>query len=495
MRPIGDFADCLKAALVKAGMSASELSRKMHFSSRNSIFRVLNNEVSYEKQLSFYRKLRESGAMELSGPEWEMLERGLEVSRVGKSSYLTHAAVKELVMPSGAHSDSIQFVALDGEGRQGAAAAQDCLSRIFQGDDVRLLIVGCCVEALFREIGRLLGAAHRDGRTVAITHYIQASGEELVCAVSAIQPVIFDDCYCAYVPGSGRASEETRSLYRGNMILADYADADGSRRYLHLIMPDYGRFHCCAYSEGTAYAYIRQVFTAYAGQMIPLKSSFSDPSCPEDYLRYTLQYLELEKDVNLYDIKSDVPINYIHPDILLAPVQEGFAESGFGQEETRTQFIRSLYDIQLERWKNFFEKRKVTHTVFTYESMRRFALTGSQSDHFFAMRPYTAQERQTILQCLKEQTAKNPYFTIYFFRRDVEPVQSEIGMYEGKGVLLTKANTDYRLDGGHAEALITQPEFCAEFKDYFLKQILVHDVTSARETQAIMDELIALCRE
>ena len=74
-------------------------------------------------------------------------------------------------------------------------------------------------------------------------------------------------------------------------------------------------------------------------------------------------------------------------------------------------------------------------------------------------------------------------------------MQSEIGMYEGKGVLLTKANTDYRLDGGHAEALITQPEFCAEFKDYFLKQILVHDVTSARETQAIMDELIALCRE
>lgn len=494
MRPIGDFADCLKEALEKSDMSASELSRRMSFNSRNSVFRVLNDKVSYEKQLEFFLKLKASGALKLTAQGWADLERGLEVSRVGKVSYLSHAAVKEMVMPSGARADTVRFIWFDEKGRKAEQAARgDCLRRIFEGNDVLLTIVGCCNEALFREIGALLCEARRDGRSVQITHYIQASGPELICAVTAIQPVVFDDCYCAYVLGEEEASGETQSLYRGNMMLAEYRDERGKRQYMHLIMPDYGCFHCCAYKDSTAYDYIRQVLAAYSGQMLPLKSAFANPSCPEDYLNYTIQYFDLERDSSLYDIKSDVPINYIHPDILLAPVQEGFASCGFGQEDTRAQLIENLYEIQLARWKNFFENRKVTHTVFTYDSMRQFALTGSQSDHFFAMRPYTPQERKAILRFLKEQNASNPYFSIYFFKKGMAPVQSEIGIYEGRGVLMTKPHTDYRLDGDHAEALITQPEFCAEFKDYFLKQILVHDVTSMQETQAIMDELIDLC--
>lgn len=494
MRPIGDFADCLKAALIQSGISASELSRRMHFHSRNSVFRVLNNEVSYEKLLEFFTNLKASGALELTERAWAALETGLEVSRVGKRSYLTHMAIRNLVMPSDSHPDAMQFIAFDAKERQ-MEETGDCLRRIFEGNNVHLLIVGCCIEPLFRVIGQLLCEAHQGGRDVQITHYIQASGAELILAVTAIQPVVFDERYWAYVLDGEEVPEETRCLYQSHMMLAAYTDSSGTRQYVHLMMPEYGCFHWCVYSGSTEYDYIRQVLTLYAGQMFPLKAVFANPSCPEDYIRYTLQYDELERDSNLYDIKSDVPINYIHPDILMGPVQEGFAECDFGDERTRGQLIENLYGIHLKRWKNFFETRKITHTVFTYNSMRRFALTGSQSDHFFAMRPYTAEERRSILEFLKEQNANNPYFSIYFFKKDVHPVQSEIGIFEGKGVLLTKENTDYCLDGGHAEALITQPEFCAEFKDYFLKQILVHDVTSTQETQAIMDELIDLCKE
>lgn len=494
MRPVGDFANCLKEALKKSGISASELSRRMRFHSRNSVFRVLNNEVSYEKQLEFFAMMKACGAMPLTGEAWAALETGLEVSRVGRKSYLTHAAVRELVTPSGARSDTMRFIAFDGEKGQPDDGA-DCLRQIFEGDDVQLTLVGCCIEPLFRELARLLTDARQKGKDVQITHYIQASDAELICAVAAIRPVIFDERYSAFVLENEKASEETRSLYHGNMMLAAYTDADGKRQYMHFVMPDYGCFHWCVCRENTAYEHIRQVLEQYADRMLPLKAIFANPSCAEDYLRYTTQYYELEKDTSLYDIKCDVPINYIHPDLLLGSVREGFAECDFGDEQTRDQLIEQLFEVQLARWKNFFEKRKVTHTVFTYDSMRRFALTGSQSDHFFAMRPYTPGERRAILRDLKEQNATNPYFSIYFFKKDIAPVQSEIGIFEGKGVLLTKENTDYCLDGGHAEALITQPEFCAEFKDYFLKQILVHDVTSMQETQMIMDELIDLCKD
>lgn len=495
MRPIMDFSDCLKETLKNVGISASELSRRMLFHSRNSVFRVLNNEVSYEKQLEFFDRLKASGAIELTGEEWAALETGLEVSRVGKRSYVTHMAVRDLVTPSDMREHDMRFIAFDGVAWQAEETESGCLRQIFEGNDVHLLVVGCCITPLFREIGTLMDAARRDGRNVRITHYMHASGAELICAVAAIQPVIFDDCYQAYVLGREVAPEETLSLFQCNMMLAEYTDAHGKRQYVHIVMPEYGKFYFCTYGESTVNDYIGQLIATYDAQAVPLKASFANPSCPEEYLWYTAQYYDLERGASLYDIKSDVPINYIHPDILLGSVKEGFAECDFGDEATRNQLIESLYEIQLKRWKNFFENRKVTHTVFTYDSMRRFALTGSQSDHFFAMRPYTVSERREILHFLKEQNAKNPYFSIYFFKKDVQPVQSEIGIYEDKGVLLTKENTDYRLDGGHAEALITQSEFCAEFKDYFLKQILMRDATSMQETQAIMDELIDLCRE
>ena len=97
-----------------------------------------------------------------------------------------------------------------------------------------------------------------------------------------------------------------------------------------------------------------------------------------------------------------------------------------------------------------------------------------------------------ILRGLRAQTADNPYFTVYFFKKDLTPVQEEIGLYEVRGVLLTKSHTDYRLDGEHAEALITQPEFCESFREYYLKRLLTSCVVPAKETLAILDELIAL---
>lgn len=492
MKPIKNFAERLRDILSEKHLSASELSRKMQFNSRNSLFRILNNEASYEKQKDFLQKLKAAEVLELSPREWDELEDGLEVSRVGVDGYVSNLAMKELVMYSNALGDPIRMIShMAGTDQEGEFV--ECFRKVFKGEKTELLIVGCCDLELFKIIEQLIMEAHQANKEVEITHYIEASGVELVHVIASIQPVIFADCYQAYMLEDKVMTDEIRALYRCNMMLASYIDEQGCQHFLHFMMSDYGCIHGCEYKDKVFYSYLKSVLTEHSGQMVPIKAAFMQPVSPEDYLWYTEQYGELEKDSNLYDIKGDVPINYIHPDILLGPVREGFKESGFGQDEMQEQLIAKLYEIQYQRWQNFFEKRKVTHTIFTYESMRKFALTGLQSDHFFAMRPYTKHERKEILRFLKEQTSKNPYFTIYFFKQGLEPAQNEIGIYEGKGVLLTKAHTDYKLDDGHAEALITQSEFCLRFKEYFLKQLLVHNVTSAKETLAIMDELINLC--
>ena len=119
-----------------------------------------------------------------------------------------------------------------------------------------------------------------------------------------------------------------------------------------------------------------------------------------------------------------------------------------------------------------------------------FAKTGVQSDHFFAMAPYEKQERVQILAHLRDQHCQNPYFNLYFFKPEYHPPRTEICLYEGKGTMLTKADTDFNLNGSHTETLVSQSEFCQKFKEFFVKDLLASKVLSAEETTAVFDELI-----
>ena len=146
--------------------------------------------------------------------------------------------------------------------------------------------------------------------------------------------------------------------------------------------------------------------------------------------------------------------------------------------------------VHVQRFENIFTKRRPTHTILSRRHMECFARSGRQTDHFFALRPYTGKERAAILSHLREQTAKNPFFCIYFLKEDMELPFAEIGLYEGAGALMTKPFTDYNLSGDHAEAIIAQQTFCAQYKAFFVEDLLEGHVTSKDETLRILDDLI-----
>ena len=237
------------------------------------------------------------------------------------------------------------------------------------------------------------------------------------------------------------------------------------------------------------YTHAKEKIQQYVHQLTMLQNHFPITDSPEDYLRYTEQYREMEFDREVYSIKPDVPINLIHPDILLPSVMDGFRDSGFADREQLVPLVQNLYDIQLMRFENFFRKRKVTHIVFSLEAMRAFMRTGKQTDHFFAMRSYTLAERMAILNHLRDQAAKNPHFYIHFLKEDTPAPIMEITMYEGYGVMFTKANTDYNLAGEHTEALVTHPGFMRKYREFFMRELLPRYVMSHHETMAAMEEL------
>ena len=282
---------------------------------------------------------------------------------------------------------------------------------------------------------------------------------------------------------------EREAFFRQNCIYMLMLDQQG-RWYRHtLVLVDKGVFVSLGKTRGDRQDPFSCYFAPDVRRMPMLKSEIPGSGKVESYLDYTENCRKLEMNRAVYTIKPDISLSCIHPDILLPCVKDEFWQrAGEHAQALKDEFYR----IHLARWENYFSGRRTNHIIFSQEAMERFAATGRQSDHFFAVRDYTGEERVKILMELKRQAQENPNFCMYFFKEGFRPPMTEVGLYEGVGTLMTKPQTNYDLAADHAEALVTQKEFCQRYKEFYVEYLLVRHVMSKEETLALMDELIEI---
>ena len=109
------------------------------------------------------------------------------------------------------------------------------------------------------------------------------------------------------------------------------------------------------------------------------------------------------------------------------------------------------------------------------------------------MRSFTPEERLKILRSILDNLRKNNYLH-YFFLRDEECMGSkEMDLYEGKGLLIQNASTDYRLVGSHSEIMITHPAVGECFRDYFLLDLIPEKCYRESESMHIFASLVREC--
>jgi len=159
------------------------------------------------------------------------------------------------------------------------------------------------------------------------------------------------------------------------------------------------------------------------------------------------------------------------------------------------KIIGELREVHEQRFENICQKSRPTSIIFSSEAMERFARTGMESDHFFALRPYTGEERAQILGHILKQMKENPAFHVYFFKKDFAPPLMEVTLFEGEGTLMTKPFTDYNLADDHAEVLITSDAFCAHYKAFFTGDLLARHVMGPEETETELERLIEIAKE
>ena len=480
LHPMQEFGPCLREILKEKRVSASELARMMNYRSRNSIFRILSGKGGHGARQTFCERLLREDPLRLSDEQRDRLGQALEISRVGWKAYLDNRAMRELLM-AGKPRPAQQTVRVEAgylyPHDPDFSKATESLNR---AQRVCLTILGCCDRAIFDALRERI--FRRDVRCdVQIVHLIYTGPEEIVRNIAAIQPLLYCDFYNAYCVEPGIFSRERERLYRGNCIYAHVQDEQGDWYDRQLLLIDKGVFvptHRMAAAEHNP---IKALLDHDLARMTPLKAQRGKGMAAGDYLAYTEDCRKLEQNRAIYTIKLDVPVSFVPADILKSCVLDGLMEEAELEDMER---------IHRQRFENFLTKKKVNHTIFSREAMARFAQTGRQSDHFFALRSYTPGERVRILQNLREQEAENPYFHVHFFTDDFEPPASEIALYEGVGMLMAKPYTNYDLSGDHAETIIAQEEFCASYREFFLRDLLERHVLSHEETLDVLDELI-----
>lgn len=481
------FGECLKEILKKKGMSASALARLMGMRSRNSLFRILDDGSTAATQRVFYEKLEKSDCLKLSQTEKQQLLRALEVSRVGVEGVKNHHAMLKLLTDEEAALEG-ERIRLDVQQAKTVTELDGQLDFYARQRSVKMIITGCCDRRIYFAISKHLLVKAQDA--VEIIHCLYTGGNDIIRGVSAIQPVLYAKNYRCYCVQPGTFNEEREQVYRVNGITVDYQTHSGEHKYQIIMLIDKQRMLLIDDCNEQNVRLFQRMIQEDIPQMRSLKHTVSVSSRIEDHVAYLNEITVMERGREIYGIKRDLPLCHLHPDDVYQAVLDGLGALDVGGAQQEREIVEALYIGHLERYKNHVENVKAAHTILSLPGMRRFVDTGMLSDHFYAMRALNPHERLAVLLRIRHEVRINPCFHLYFFREELCAGLAECFLYDGMGAVLWNSEDHYRMQDGHAEAIITEENFCSRLKAFFKENLLVNWVMDAQQAQQALDALI-----
>lgn len=472
-------------------LSATALAAAMGLSSKTTVARVLHDKASVAYQADFLSRMLACSALNVTEEEAARLRDGLEVSRAGVERFLSDRAIAKLVAPGTPPQAQASFSELCDGGFTRVWSLEQLYDRLLRdAEQVQVWMTGWGHTSLMRQLREAI--LRLNPSQISITHYLCCQGRPFIEAMASIMPMIYLKCYVPWAVADSSLLDDAHAQLRVSRALLRVRKGEETC-YVEVRVLEDGSCEMVRFHEQSLFAFLLSELERHKDGFKPIKTVFDLHGEPWDYLRYTEFYLHLESGHPAYILRYDVPIMFIHPDILVNPTKEGFQATELFSSANLEEMITRFYGIQLLRWKAVFASDRPTYVVFSWTGMLRFARTGKASDQFFGIRPYNVAERVAILLQLRRQAMENPNFHLYFTPAESDLIRDEISFYEGMGLFLCKGETDYHLDTEHAEALITQQDFCDSFKAYFQDK-LIPTLPSPHRTLQMLDELVSAAR-
>lgn len=459
-------------------LSMTRLSELLGYRSKTSLARLME-DGSREKSLLQFESAMKS-AFDLTDNERAGLQRAVQIAIRGRTAYLAEEEMWQFLR-GGAGNDGGELTIME----YATGQRIDLLERYASMKDVRILLLNCHSVAVFSILRRLLALEH-----VSVEHYIRSDGNaaKTICAVNSLISVFYKRRYSAYTCVNNPYDDATapQGVMKADMMAVSCTLTDGGTREDVIVFN--GHTEGSLLTHGGLQGMLADALGLKREKYAPLKRTYFHCSAFENYIQFSHDYAELERNRAIWKIKPDIGVDWIPVQILAQALMEGPAPEG----ELDEAVVQALYEIYDRRYQNTISKRKPAHTIMKRGAMRRFALTGRTSDHFWAMRPYTPPERAAILTDILHHQQHNPFFHIYFLKDDCTLRDAEITLYDGLGILMTESDTDYNLAAGHSEVMLAHPELMELFKEFFIKGLVKQHTLPEEESCRFLCELIEL---
>jgi len=487
------FRNCLARLMEKRALSAGQLADMMQYKSKTTLLRVLQGKAGIRCIGNVYADLCRCKVLELTDAETDMLHVAYEVEVWGLDNYRARSEMWRLLRKSEPQQNHMQ-ICMGSE-----TVSLDCFLDRFMpcteslpenGIPVERLDVCILSSGYLSIVHALIPLLKRMGSRIHVTQLLQLTGDtaRTVRLIRNILPILGYHTHEIYFNRQEDISPDPIYSYSGTgraMILKALLP-DGNTREFQILLRDENS-GVLLESPGL-WQHWMQYTASYMEQMKPMKAAVPDMT---DYAHLLEYYAETEKNREALIYKEDVCFHHIPPDILLHALLDSSASSEM------LEVIPKLRSMQEKRFHNVMTKRQPTHWVASAKALRRFARTGVQNDHFFAMRPFTVEERIRIFRNLLSMLETNPYFHLYLMRPEDEDsfLDLEATYLEGVGLQLTPTGTDYRITDGWTETMLTEESFCTLYREFFMEELIGQHTCPASDSAALLREIIRELQE
>lgn len=474
MHSIGNF---LRHLQKSRGLTLAELSSVLGYKSPTSLVRIMQQKANRESLYKLVDRLRSNERMLLTEQELHQLDDILEVDQLRKDiDYAAFLRLRSLLQGEQLPQRNVILTIAEG-------GAQTTLIRRY-GDCQRWrgFLINSERAPIFHVLSQLL---QREDFRLEHAMLFNNDQEHTVRLICTLLPLMFSSNYEGYAYNLDSKKESmTTGLMRADMLVCDYVTRSGETRHDMIVFNE---------NDDASVIESKQSISTFES-LLPPRSSFRSLrsiwySASGDYLAYCRYCLKLEKDRAIYRVKQDVGLDQIPVPLLRKTVEEGPL---YGSQVSPA-LLDSLEELFRERWQQTLHNPEPVHHVMKRSAMWQFVHTGRMSDHFWACRAFTLQERADILQAMISLTKNCPDYHFYFLKADDDLRDDEFILYDGAGICVIKPGTSYHLDGNHVETMIAQEEFQAIFKKFFMESVVRFHTFSPQETTALLEQMRQWC--
>ena len=193
---------------------------------------------------------------------------------------------------------------------------------------------------------------------------------------------------------------------------------------------------------------------------------FADLHKGDEYIDFMEKAYWLESGGAVVIAKQTPGLQMIPEDIVLSASPDYLSD----QTDPISAALGSLRLILRKRIDSFYQREKPVVMVFEQKSMMEFMRTGVTTDHFYACRPYTPEERLRILRVLVDFSKQNNV-TLLIAERN--PWHFSMEAYENRGLLIYPGYTKYNTQiENYRELFLPGQEFFTFFSDLTDEMVL-----------------------